>query len=54
MEQEAKQQAERIKQFTAQCAEPAMELFRALKKQGMDPRDAFDLTKAVVVEIVRK
>lgn len=54
MEQEAKQQADRIKQFTAHCAEPAMELYRSLKKQGMDPRDAFDLTKAVVTEIVKK
>ena len=54
MEQEAKQQAKRIEAFTAEAAKPAMELFRALKKEGMDPRDAFELMKAVVVEIVKK
>lgn len=54
MEQEAKQQAKRIEAFTKECAGPAMDLYRALKAKGMDVRDAFELTKAVVVEIVRK
>lgn len=31
-----------------------MELYRALKGQGLDIRDAFEMTKTIVVEIMRK
>lgn len=54
MEQEAKQQRDRIEEFTKHCAEPAYALYRKMVTQGMDPRDAFEFTKAVVTEIVRK